>query len=722
MKKSLLAIFIALSSWSCMALSLPYRLGTEAEMNKKWDEAIKYYERASLEHPTEPVYRLALERAKISSSLSHLQEARRLAAAGMKDEGKAEYAKAQALNPRDSAISREAEAATSEVAKEAQAKNEKIEFPIKLKTKEESVKLTFPVETGLKSIFLALGKTTGLSFIFDEQFRDTPFSIDLTNMGVEQALRSICLASKNFYRIIDERTVIIVPDNPMKRMQYEANCIKTFYLSNVVAQDMLGSLSQMLRSTTKPTTIIFDKNLNSITIRDTPQVVELAERLIRVWDKPKAEVVVDLEIMEVSRTRLRQLGISFSQDNVGIQYGTPTSSTSGGTTTTTSSGWFNLSGIDFTKTGNYSVNLPLAYLQLLESDSDTKLLAQPRLRGVSDEEMRHLVGQKIPIPMTTFSPIAAGGVSTQPITSYQQQDVGLEVKIKPTVHFEKEVTLSVEIKVTSLGGTGYADIPIINNREIKNVLRLKDGETNLIGGLLRDEERNAVKGIPALKDIPLLGRLFGAEDKSREQTEVILTITPYIVRSIPLSTEDEKALWVDVETPSGGSQGEMEADVMERPLNALDAERAQMRRRVQEPAAANQVSILPPSIELRSEQEFRLAVNLRTENEIGNMSVVLSYDSRLLTLKDVAEGGLTRLLGEKTPFLKNIDNGSGTCTIGFSSPVIGKGFKGGGALATLVFQTKASGECTVSVSSVSAIGSNGQPLMLQSSSSRVIIR
>jgi general secretion pathway protein D len=583
--------------------------------------------------------------------------------------------------------------------------------------------LKFPVETSLKSIFLALGKTAGISLVFDEQFRDIPFTTDLTNMTVEKAIRSLCVATKNFYRIIDERTVMIIPDQQMKRMQYEVNCIKTFYISNVGAPEMLGSLSTMLRSTTKVPSIIADKTLNTLTIRGTPQEVELAEKLIRLWDKPKGEVVIDLEIMEVSRTKLRQLGVSFDQNTVSLQYGQPPTSTSTTTTTTTTSNWFNLKGLDFSKAENFSISLPVSFLQFLESDSDTKVIAQPRLRGVSDEDMRHLVGQKIPIPRTTFSPFAAGGYASQPLTNFEQQDVGIEIKIKPTVHQERDVTLALELKVTSIGGKGYADIPIINTREVKNVLRLKDGETNLIAGLLRDEERKAIKGIPGLKDLPVLGRLFGAEDTSLEQTDVILMITPYIVRTIPMNADDAKPLWVDVDEPvAAGTGGVLESDILDRELDLRGAERALQAMRPQAAMGANQISLTPANFELRPNIEFRIAVNLRTDQEVGNLSLVVNFDPKLMNLKDAAEGGLTRQLGDKVPFLKNIDNASGACTIGFSSPVTGKGIKGGGTLATLLFESKAAGEGYISVVNVMATGASGGSVNLSTSQSRIIIR
>ncbi|GAG21039.1 unnamed protein product, partial [marine sediment metagenome] len=256
---------------------------------------------------------------------------------------------------------------------------------------------------------------------------------------------------------------------------------------------------------------MIDKNLNSVTIRDTPEVLELAERIIRLWDKPKGEVVIDLEIMEVSRVKLQQLGLDLDQKILGIRY-----SGAG-----ESEGWYSLSGIDFTKSENFQIALPSAFLQFLGSDVDTKIIAQPRLRGIEGEEIIYNVGDMIPIPQTTFAPIAAGGIAQQPLTTYKFENVGIDIKLTPRIHFEREITLEIDLKIKSIGGTGFADIPIITTREVKNIIRLKEGETNLLAGLLKDEERQTVKGIVGLKNIPIIGKLFSSTEDIIQQTDVI---------------------------------------------------------------------------------------------------------------------------------------------------------------------------------------------------------
>ena len=704
-------MIIILVFLGCTVLSRNYKLGTQAAVSKDWEAAIEYYERAVLEDPDNSIYRLALLRAKLAASFSHLQDARRLAFQGKKEEALTEYERALSYDPSNIAIAGEARRLMEEEVKEEKPKEVKIELPIKLKVDKERLQLKFR-NASLRSIFQALAKSANINIIFDDQFRDVPFTMDLVEMTFEQALNSLCLASKNFFSIIDEKTIIVSPDQPVKRVQYELNAIKTFYLSNIQAQDIQGPLRQMLQTQFRAPNIIIDKNLNSVTVRGEPSLVELAKKIIHIWDKPKGEVVIDLEIMEVSSTRLRQLGLDFEQHIIGFRY-------SGAEESET--GWLNLKSIDFSKRENYQITLPSALIQFLEQDADTKIISQPRLRGVEGEKIEYLVGDKIPIPRTTFTPIAAGGVSQQPVTSFAYEDVGIDVKITPRIHFENEITLELEIKLKSLGGSGYADIPILTTREVKNIIRLKDGETNLLAGLLKDEERKTLRGVAGLKNIPVLGSLFSSTDQTIQQTDVILTITPHIIRTIPLSAEDLKPLWTNL----GGTSptGITVRPEVEEELAELDLMRERMEEeRKREAAPQNQVFLNPSSFEVPQGREFRISVNLRSEEEIGNMSISISFNPQVLSLKDVLKGNFVNQLGEAPPFLKNIDNDSGACTIGFSSPEVGKGIRGTGRMATLVFESKGIGEGLISVADVSANGPGGESLSFQTRDARVVVR
>ena len=296
MKKIAILLLALVVLWGCKTLSKDYQSGYVASMNKDYDKAIEYYEKALRNDPSNSVYRLALQRAKIAASLYHYFEAKRLSSQGKKDEALNEYEAALSYDPGNRRIYEEAKRLAGEEVIKEEPKEIKIERPFKLDVSKESIQLKFQQQASLRSIFQALGKYAGVNILFDETFSDKPFSIDLIDTGFEQAVQSLCLASKNFFRIINAKTLIIVPDQPMNRAKYDVHVIKTFYLSNINAQEILGSLTTMTRTQFKAPSIIVDKNLNSITVRDTPEVVELAERLIRLWDKSKGEVVLDIEL------------------------------------------------------------------------------------------------------------------------------------------------------------------------------------------------------------------------------------------------------------------------------------------------------------------------------------------------------------------------------------------------------------------------------------------
>ena len=705
MKKIGVILILATAVAACASLSHEYRQGSSAELNKRYDEAIAYYEKAALLDPKEPVYRIALVRVKQSASLFHLKNARDLVVLGKKPEARAEYALALRYDPLNRTIAQEMKAIESPAAKPVKPAPSMPEPPVKLKTGGEKLNVNFRTPVPMKSVLETLGRTAGITFIYDETYRDMNLAVDLSGKDIEQAINYLCVASKNFFRIVDEKTAIIAPDNFTMRQKYELLVIRTFYLSNINAQDVQLALVNMIKTQTKIPTIQVDKTLNSITIRDTPQAVALAEKLLLAWDKSMPEIVIDVEIMEVDRQKLRNIGIDLSQGTVG-----------GRLSGASSSGWINLADIDLGSLASWEITTPQAVLKFIEGDTNTKIVAQPRIRGIGGEEMKYIVGQKIPIPQSTFTPIMAGGAQAQPIVQYTQQDVGIELKLKPRIHLEKEVTLEVEIKLSSIAGAGYADIPIINTREIKNTIRLKDGETNLLAGLLQDQERKSLKGITGLKDIPLLGSLFATTETEIIQSDVVLTITPHIIRTLPLTAEDAKAFWVDPNNITGAAAGQAVGEEGLADQGGIEDQPAGP-----EPdTSANAVYLSPASFEIPKDREFRINVELASEKEIGNMSLNVGFDPQRVKLKEVVEGGVVKQMGGQARFL-SVPSSAGA-TLGFSGPSLGRGFKGSGTLAVLVFTAAGQGETAISITGFSAVGATGQSVTLSTGDAKILIR
>lgn len=384
MKKYALILVLALAAGACMTLSQDYKQGVKAEMNQKYDQAVAYYQQAALAHPNDAVYRLALVRARASASLFYIQTARSLVAQNKRKEAEVDYKKALFFDPLNRAAADELKALIAPPPKAEKNGQDKLEGPVRLKGSGEALNLSFRTEVSLRSIFQTLGRVANVNFLYDDTFRDTSLAIDLTGKDLQQAVNFLCVASKNFSRTIDEKTVIIVPDNVQKRMQYELNAIRTFYLSNIDASDIQMRLTQMVKTMYKVPSIQVDKNLNSVTIRDTPQAVALAEKLLRSWDKSVGEVVVDIEIMEVNRIRMNKLGIDLSKGILGIRFNPADGSM-------TDDGYFPIKGLNLGDLANYQVTAPSAIVQFLGSDSDTKIIAQPKMRGLGGAKDRKSV-------------------------------------------------------------------------------------------------------------------------------------------------------------------------------------------------------------------------------------------------------------------------------------------------------------------------------------------
>jgi general secretion pathway protein D len=270
---------------------------------------------------------------------------------------------------------------------------------------------------------------------------------------------------------------------------------------------------------------------NALTIKDTPERIAAAARVITAIDKARPEVIIDVELIEVDRTKMAEYGLQFaSPGSPGINGSVAIDAPAAGITL---SALRNLTSSDI-----LLANLPSLYYRLLKSDTNTRTLANPQLRTTDGSVAQARFGDQVPVPVTTFAPIATGGTAQQPITSFNYQNIGVNIDITPRTHHDDDVSLTLKVSVTNISGTGFGGLPTFGNREINTVIRLRDGETNMLAGLIRDEERRSLDGVPGLSDLPLVGRLFAHNTKSSTQTDIILTLTPHIVRVLDLTEAD----------------------------------------------------------------------------------------------------------------------------------------------------------------------------------------
>ena len=522
---------------SCAPATL--RAGRQAERLKDFDQAIVEYTKAARAHPQNKEARAALQRVRLLASQEHFTRGRRLAANGRADQALLELQIASELNPTDSATDAELRSARNQlrarVAVDRQGKTELQTLVERARNLPppgldlpEDVKLPASLvfsEASSRVIFTAIAKFAGLNVVFDPAFRDATLSIDLRDSSLEDALTSVAASTRNFYRVTAARTITVIPDTPAKRREYEEEVVRTFYLSNADLKETID----LLRIVVDARKIAPINATNALTIKDTPERIAAAARVLAAIDKARPEVVIDVELLEVDRTRLKEYGLqTASPGSPGVD-GAADVNREG----LTLKDLRTLTSADVLVTG-----VPALYYRLLKNDTNTRILASPRLRTAEGITATARFGERVPVPVTTFAPIATGGISQQPITSYVYENVGVGIDIQPRTHHDDDVTLAVKVDVSSISGTGFAGLPTFGNRSISTTIRLRDGETNMLAGLIRDDERTVLAGMPGLSDIPVIGRLFAYNRRETQETDIILTLTPHIIRVLDLEESD----------------------------------------------------------------------------------------------------------------------------------------------------------------------------------------
>ena len=440
----------------------------------------------------------------------------------------------------------------------------------------EPISLDFPEPVSILSIYKALGKAFGINVLFDPNLREQEIAITLKEVTAQDALEILMRAAGHFYKTLDEHSIIIAADTQQNRRNYEDLVIQTFYLSNAEVKDVMT----MLRSLVGAKNVAANEQLNAIIMRDTADKVKVAEKIISSNDKARAEVVVDVELMQLNSNKLRDLGLSLSSYSIGaaIDLGTDAP--------------IRLPDLKNLTQNDWVLSVPSFIVDFVKADADAQLLAKPQLRISEGEKANLHIGDRVPIPVTTFNTGQTVGGNIVPVTSFQYQDIGIKIDLEPRVHHNDQVTLKIKVEVSNIAGsvTGAngQEQPIIGTRNFDSVIRLQDGETNFLAGLIRTDEAASSQGIPGLSDIPVIGRLFSNKSTQDQRTDVVLTITPHIIRRADITEEDLLPIWAGTEqniTFRGGSprvestnEGPFDVETAQDPEQIQDAIRRRLER------------------------------------------------------------------------------------------------------------------------------------------------
>jgi len=523
-----------------------FHQGEQALKNKQWDVAVSEYESALKKDPNNAEIKLKFNMAKVFASRKHYEEGKKQIESKNLEKAVIELELATSLDPENKPAAEKLDEVKNmiqhpEAAKGPEQTDEHplSELPSVALQPEFRPRSDTPIQlrfkdSSLKEVLQTLGKVGDVNLIFDKDFQDMPVSFDFTNTTFLQAVDTVLTTTHNFYKVIGKNTIMIASDNPQKRAEYEETVSKTFFLSNADVEE----IARVLRNVLGIQLIATNARLNTVTIKDRITRVLAAKKMVAQLDKAKPEVVVDVEILEVNRDRFQQYGLQiYSAGSEGIQ-----------TTIFTKPPELALDPGPVVSRSNFFIsNFPQATVRLLRQDSNSKLLASLPLRTVVGETGRVRFGTQVPVPQTTFAPIATGGVNQQPITSFVYRDVGINIDLTPRVHRDDEVTLEVIVESSSISGTGFGNLPQFSTSRVEKTIRLKEGETNIIAGLIRDEERESMKGLPLVSKIPFLGKLFAANETEVKETDVIITLSPHILRGVDVRPGDEDMLWLGID-------------------------------------------------------------------------------------------------------------------------------------------------------------------------------
>ena len=557
--RGLLVVLLAAVTAAGCATGRAFARGEAAGRAGDWEAAVGFYRQALDDDPDRTDYKIALERAMLAASAMYVERGRQFEEANQLEEALRAYRKAQEFEPSNRQLGAKAaqidrtlrdriEAATPrpEIDKLREQAAQRTTEPILSPTNPEPLVVNF-VNTSLRDILTFIGNYTGINVTFDRDFQDRSITLRLEGVSLEQALQQIMIANQLFYRVLNERTIIVAADSTQKRQQYEEQVIRTFFVSHADASELTQTLTGLVRVAGMPIQpqIQFNKTANTITARATAPVMQIIERVIEANDKPRAEVIVDVQILEVSRERTKAYGLDLGSYSVALAFspeGAPSESARPFNLNTVSQG---VSAADF------YLAVPNAIVRFLESDSQTKVLAKPNLRGTEGQKLSLNLGEDVPVPSTTFTPLAGGGSNVNPLTSYGYRTIGIIVEMTPRVTYDGDILLEISVENSARGqDTNIAgqNLPSFLSRKVQTKLRMRDGESNLLAGLLREDERKSLTGFPGVMRLPIVRQLFSNNDQLIRQTDIVMLLTPRIVRTHELRAEDLSPIYIGTQS------------------------------------------------------------------------------------------------------------------------------------------------------------------------------
>ena len=761
--------------------------GQEAETREDYDSAFEAYRQAHLKSPGDLRFRERYERMRYTAANLHVDRGRVLRQSGDITGAINEFSRALQIDPGNEAAAQELQvterspqgAVTPGVASAIQSgvapgqvliPGVDAQTPHQTALQQELSSLAAPVTlepisndpvtlhmvSDTKDIYQAIGKLAGLNVIFDPEYTSKRIPVDLTSVPLYDALRIVETLSGTFWKPVTTNTIFVAQNTRNKRTDLDDLAVQTFYLTNVSQQNDANEILVALRNLLDPTVKIYLVNSqNAIVVRATPDQLVLAEKLINDLDRTRAEVIVDVAVLEVSRDKLRNLGITLPT-SFGLTPTTSTStstastsstSTSTGTTTgTTTSQNLTLNSLGNLNATNFAVTVSGGTVNALLTDADTRILQNPRVRATDGQRAQLKIGSKIPVATGSYSSTLSTTASLGVQTQFTYLDVGVNIDMTPTVHFDREISLKLIIEISSQTSTVPLDgvnEPVISQRKAEQTIQLKDGEPSILAGLLQKQDTKTVNGTPGLGELPFFKFFFSSQSKEVASDEIVFLLIPHIVRESLITDENTRPIYtgtgnsVELIRRTGGNRtatatpapvapnvsaaqaanamiGEIAAAGQPRPANSPATVPATPVASAAATAAnANlppvSLSVVPSSVTPAVGSTFQVSVAATGAKDLFEVPLQMRFDPRVLSLVNVDAGDLLGQ-GNQPVALVHRDEGNGTVTISAARPPQTPGVNGAGTVVTLTFKALVAGDSPLSLIKIGAKDSKGATL------------
>jgi general secretion pathway protein D len=759
----LLLIVVAVLVAGCSKGNQLYKAGTKAESLNDYDTALENYNKALRADPNNTEFKLKAARARFEASTWHLEQGQRLRDQSNIELALGEFRKALMIDPSSAVAAQEVKATMDLLAaKQGTTENSDTSAPENDQPKVMAgppqlepisrAPINMKATNDAKAVFDAVSKLAGLTVIFDPDFTSRRISVELSNVTLEQALNIVALQSKAFWRPVTSNIIFVAPDQAQKRKDYEEEIVKTFYLRNTVLPQELTEIVTSIRQLLDLRRVQQINAQNAIVIRDTPDRVMLAQKIIDDIDKAKPEVVIQVAVMQARRDRLQNLGIQ-PGTSAAIAFTPPNTTTTpaSGTSTTQSAASIALNQLQHLSSADYSVTLPGAQANFLMTDTSTHIIDNPEIRVVDGQTAKLRVGDRVPVATGSFQAgVGVGGgtaglVNPLVNTQFQYLDVGVNVDVTPRIHPNHEISLKVNIVVSSVTNTvniGGINQPVISQRSIEHDVRLKDGEVNILGGLIERTDSNAINGWPGLAKLPFFRYFFSNDNIDHQENEVLIVLIPHIVRLPTMTAENlrsiasgtdanaeirlENVVMAPRVSPTQGAPGQAQPPAGAAPPNQTPAApAASATPATPDQAPATQSPTLrfdPGAASLKPGETATIGVVVQNVQDLYSIPMLLQYNPAVISVEDVRQGGFLSGGTQDIAIVERVDKERGQAIISATRMPNTPGVSGSGTLVGVVVRGVAPGNSQLSIVQVNAKDSQQRPIQMVTSEAAIRVQ